>query len=91
MTFAPNALTDTLRIPINTDTVLARLLAGSRLRVGLRLVTAQGFDLQVGTVASGSPVTLQFKSSIDTAATAVNVVARVELADDRAELPRRDA
>ncbi len=74
MTYAPNALTDTLRIPINTDTVLARVLAGSRLRVGLRLVTAQGFDLQVGTVASGSPVTLQFKSSLDTAATPVNVV-----------------
>ena len=49
-TFAPESLTDTLRIPISTDTVLDRIKNGKKLRVGLRLVARPGYDIRVGAV-----------------------------------------
>lgn len=72
-TFAPESLTDTLRIPISTDTVLDRVKNGTRLRVGLRVVSSKGVDLRVGTTQSGTAVTLRIKASLDTAAKAVTV------------------
>jgi hypothetical protein len=72
-TFAPESLTDTLRIPISTDTVLDRVRSGTKLRVGLRLVSSEGFNLQIGTVQSGTPVQLRIVASKDTAATPVLV------------------
>lgn len=72
-TFAPESILDTLRVPISTDTVLDRVLNGKRLRVGLRLLTHAGYDVRVGSSEAGLPVTLRFKASKDTAATAVTV------------------
>lgn len=68
-TFAPESLTDTLRIPISTDTVLDRVKNGTRLRVGLRVVSSQSIDLQVGAVEGGSSVSLRIKPSLDTSVT----------------------
>lgn len=65
-TFAPESLTDTLRIPISRDTVLDRITNGTRLRVGLRLVSTEGIDLRVATTSTGRPVTLRIKPSLDT-------------------------
>jgi hypothetical protein len=72
-TFAPESLKDTLQIPISTDSVLTRVLAGTALRVGLRLVTSQGYDLRIGTGAVSKTVSLRIRASTDTAATPVSV------------------
>ena len=72
-TFAPESLTDTLRIPVSTDTVLDRVKNGTRLRVGFRIVSSKGVDLRVGTSQSATPVTLRIKASLDTAALPLNV------------------
>jgi hypothetical protein len=72
-TFVPDSVTDTLRIPISTDTVLDRILKGTRLRVGLRVVSSAGVDLRVGTMQSTTPVTLRLKVSLDTSVTPLTV------------------
>jgi hypothetical protein len=72
-TFAPESLLDTLRIPVSTDTVLDRVKNGTRLRVGLRIVSTQGVDLRVGSTALGLGVTLHIRASKDTAAAPLNV------------------
>jgi hypothetical protein len=74
-TFAPESLLDTLRIPIQADSVLDRVTNGKRLRVGFRLVapTGQGYDLRIGTTSTSTPVTLRMKASRDTAAQPVLV------------------
>ncbi len=66
-TFAPESLLDTLRIPISTDTVMDRITNGTHLRIGLRLVSAQGYDVRIGTSLNGNPGTLRLKVSTDTA------------------------
>ena len=66
-TFAPESLLDTLRIPISPDTILDRMNNGKHLRIGLRLVSAQGFDIRIGTTLNGNPATLRLKVSPDTA------------------------
>src|ERR1051326_1426955 len=72
-TFAPESITDTLRLPISTDTVLDRIKNGKKLRVGLRLVTATGYDLRLGSSQAGLSVGLRIKASKDTAARPVVV------------------
>ncbi|HMA22635.1 MAG TPA: hypothetical protein VKP00_01545, partial [Gemmatimonadaceae bacterium] len=72
-TFAPESLLDTLRIPISTDSVLDRVKNGTRLRVGLRIVSTQGVDLRVGSTSLGLGVSLRIKASKDTTASAVIV------------------
>jgi hypothetical protein len=72
-TFAPESLLDTLRIPISTDTVLDRVTHGTKLRVGFRLVSSEGYDLQIGSTQISLPVTLQIKASLDSNATPVNL------------------
>jgi hypothetical protein len=72
-TFAPESLTDTLRIPISTDTVLDRVTHGTKLRVGLRLVSTAGYDLRIGSTTVSLPMTLDIKASLDSAATVVSV------------------
>jgi hypothetical protein len=66
-TFAPESLLDTLRIPISPDTVLDRMTNGTHLRIGLRLVSSQGYDVRIGTTLNGNPATLRLKVSLDTA------------------------
>ncbi|MGH7620016.1 MAG: hypothetical protein ACREPM_22610 [Gemmatimonadaceae bacterium] len=72
-TFAPESILDTLRIPISTDTVLDRILNGTHLRVGLRVVSSAGVDLRVGAVESGLAVSLLLKPSLDTSVTPLTV------------------
>lgn len=66
-TFAPESLLDTLRIPISTDSVFDRITNGTHLRIGLRLVSAKGYDVRIGTSLNGNPGTLRLKVSTDTA------------------------
>jgi hypothetical protein len=82
-TFAPESLLDTIHVPISTDTVLDRVLKGTHLRVGLRLISPAGADLQLGTTALSNAVTLQFKSSKDTAALPVDVAPLSETPTDQ--------
>jgi hypothetical protein len=72
-TFAPESLLDTLRIPISTDSVLDRVQKGTKLRVGLRLVTTTGYDIRIGSTGVTLPVTLAIRASLDTAAQVVSV------------------
>ena len=72
-TFAPESLLDTIRVPISTDTVLDRVTKGTRLRVGLKIVSASGADLRLGSTQLGLPVTLTIKASLDSTATPVTV------------------
>lgn len=72
-TFAPESLLDTLRIPISTDSVLARVKNGTRLRVGFRVRSNVGVDIRIGTVQTNGPVTLRLRASLDTAASPVFV------------------
>ena len=71
-TFAPESVTDTLRIPISTDTVLDRILKGTRLRVGLRVVSSRRRRPSGGTMQSTTPVTLRLKVSLDTSVDAAD-------------------
>jgi len=68
-TFAPESISDTLKIPISTDTVLDRITKGTHLRVGFRLVSSRGVDMRIGTTQSSTPVTLRIKPSLDTSVT----------------------
>jgi hypothetical protein len=53
--------------------VLAAVKSGGHFRVGLRLVTATGYDLRIGSTQVSNSVTLRIKASKDTAATPVLV------------------
>jgi hypothetical protein len=72
-TFAPESLLDTLRIPISTDSVLSRVLSGTHLRVGFRVLSSVSVDVRLGTTQSSNAVTLRMIASKDTAAAAVVV------------------
>jgi hypothetical protein len=66
-TFAPESLAkDTLLLPLSPATVLQKIISGSRLRVGLRLVASTSTQLRIqSSTASGA--TLRFKPASDTA------------------------
>ena len=72
-TFAPESLLDTLRIPISTDSVLARVKNGTRLRVGFRVRSSIGVGIRIGTSQTNGPVSLRLRASLDTAAAPVVV------------------
>ncbi len=72
-TFAPESLLDSIRVPINTDTVLDRVTNGTHLRVGLKIVSGSGADLRLGSTQLGAPITLTIKASLDSTATPVSV------------------
>ncbi|HKO16352.1 MAG TPA: hypothetical protein VJU87_08935 [Gemmatimonadaceae bacterium] len=62
-TFQLDSLIDTLRIPVAPDTVLDRVLAGTHLRIGLRLVSDSAMSLRLQSTAATS---LAFWPSKDT-------------------------
>lgn len=72
-TFAPESVTDTLTIPISTDTVLDRIQKGTHLRIGFRVVSNVGVDMRLGTTQSSTPVTLRIKPSLDTSVAALMI------------------
>jgi len=70
-TFAPESLAkDTLNLPLAPSTVLQKIISGSRLRVGLRLVSSTSTQLRIESSAVAG-ATLRYKPASDTA---VNVV-----------------
>jgi len=65
-TFAPESLAkDTLFLPVPPATVLDRILHGTRLRIGLRLVSPTSTQLRIQ--SSTAPAMLRFKPAADTA------------------------
>jgi hypothetical protein len=72
-TFAPESLSDTLRIPISTDTVVAAVKNGKHLRVGFKIVSSKSADIRIATALAGTPVRLRMKPSLDTSVAAVFV------------------
>lgn len=74
-TFAPESLLDTLHFPISRDTVLDRILHGTRLRVGLRMVTRpnEGYNIQFGTTQVSLPATLHLVPSSDSGSQRLDV------------------
>lgn len=66
-TFAPESLAkDTLFLPLAPATVLQKIVSGSRLRVGVRLVSTTSTQLRIESSAS-TGATLRFKPASDTA------------------------
>ena len=64
--FAPESLAkDTLFLPVPPAVVLDRILHGTRLRIGLRLVSPISTQLRIQ--SSGGPTLLRFKPAADTA------------------------
>lgn len=65
-TFAPESLTkDTLFVPVAPSAVLTKIVNGSRLRIGLRLVSSTSTQLRIH--SSAAPAELRFKPAADTA------------------------
>jgi hypothetical protein len=65
-TFAPESLKkDTLFLPVSPAAVLSKVVAGSRLRVGLRLTSSASAQLRI--MSSSAAATLRFKPASDTA------------------------
>lgn len=73
LTVAPSALTDSVSIPVPNALVFARLAAGQRLRVGVRITSDSAVQLRVFTVESGLPASLRYDPSPDTAVRAIIV------------------
>ena len=66
-TFAPESLArDTLFLPVPPAAVLDRIVRGTRLRIGLRLVSPTSTQLRIASTGTSSP-TLRFKPAADTA------------------------
>jgi hypothetical protein len=67
-TFAPESLAkDTLFLPVAPAAVLSKIVTGSHLRVGLRLVSSTSSQLRI--FSSSAPAVLRFKPASDTAVT----------------------
>src|SRR4029453_1976272 len=72
-TFAPESLTDTIRLPVANRVVLRNVTNGFPLRIGLPLVGSKPADLAILSTQTASGVSLVFRASLDTAATPVTV------------------
>lgn len=88
-TFAPESLArDTIFLPLSPAAVLTKIVNGSRLRVGLRLVSSVSAQLRILSSAT-SGATLRFKPAADTSVT-VTLLSRTPedstLANFRADL-----
>jgi hypothetical protein len=67
-TFAPESLAkDTLSVPVSSAAVLDRIINGTHLRLGMRLVSTTSTQLRIATGTSGA--VLRFKPATDTAVT----------------------
>ena len=64
---AADSIKDTLKVPIRNDVVLAAITAGTRLRVGLRVVSSVSTQLKVTSNGLGLPTTISFRATNDTA------------------------
>jgi hypothetical protein len=60
-TFDPESITDSLRVPISSDSLLDYITAQRRLRVGVQVTGANRAQLRVGTSVSFLPAQVVFK------------------------------
>ena len=73
-TFQPSdSVKDTLRVPISNAAVLSAVTHGTHLRVGLKLVSTASMQLKLTAVGLGSPTTLSFRATSDTATARITV------------------
>jgi hypothetical protein len=61
MTYDPDAIRDSLRVPISADSLLAYITANRRLRVGVQVTGSSRAQLRIGSSASFTAAELQFK------------------------------
>src|SRR5205814_2502189 len=74
-TFAPDSLRDSIRIPINADTVALHMVQHTRLRIGLRVVSAKSATVLIESHDIGSgPRLLGWASKDTTVAPVSNTV-----------------
>lgn len=72
-TVARADITDSLVFPLSGAMLLAKLKAGSKLRIGLRLIGSGPVSLRIHTVESGLPAEVRYYVSSDTAVPRVSV------------------
>lgn len=60
-TFAPDSLTDTLRVPIVSDSLLAFITANKRLRLGVQVTGTNRAELLIGSSNSAQAAEITFK------------------------------
>ncbi len=60
-TFDPDSLTDSLRVPISSDSLFDYISNGRRLRVGVQVTGANRAQLRIGTAVNLTPAELVFK------------------------------
>lgn len=64
-TFAPGQLLDTIRVPIASAALLPRLNTNARLRIGVRITSAQSAMIRVGGSEGAAPPNLNYKGAPD--------------------------
>jgi hypothetical protein len=64
---ASDSIKDTLKVPIRNDVVLRAILNGTHLRVGLRVISSISTQLKLTSAGLGTPTTLSFRVTADTA------------------------
>ena len=64
-TLTPAQLLDTIRVPITASELLPRLNTNARLRIGIRITSAQSALLRVGGSEGASPSNLNYKGAPD--------------------------
>jgi hypothetical protein len=84
VTFQPNEIRDTLRVPISNAVVLRKITTGGRLRVGFQISSTQPVKLRV--FGSGYPPRLTFRVSADTAVRADTIGLNSKTPFENAEL-----
>ena len=70
---AADSIKDTLRVPIRNDAVLRAIVNGTHVRVGLRVVSSISTQLKLTSVGLGTPTTLSFRVTSDTATARISV------------------
>ena len=70
---ASDSIKDTLKVPISNVAVLRAITNGTHLRVGLKLVSSISQQLKLTAVGLGTPTTLSFRATADTATARINV------------------
>jgi len=70
---ASDSIKDTLRVPIRNDAVLRAIVNGTHVRVGLRVVSSISTQLKLTSVGLGTPTTLSFRVTSDTATARITV------------------
>ena len=73
VTLTPAEAVDSVRVPLSNAVVLTKILARTRLRVGLRVTSTASAQLQLFSIDGGSSPRLSYDPSADTAVKAITV------------------